>query len=178
LGLLADTLPLPGAVWALGGGVARWLRGFDVVPQDIDVDTGAEHEDAVVSALKRYEISPPRHTDAPGWLSRIGDYEVCGARVDICVDCEIRAGGSHYVGRFSRYRRRISFLSLGDQRLPVIPLEESLLVSILMERWEKLREITASPAFQPNFDVAYFHHRAAETSVRQRDLDRFLSLVA
>ncbi len=176
LGLLADTLPLPGVAWALGGGAARWLRGFDLVPQDIDVDTGAEHERAVAKALKRYEISPPQLTDTPEWLSKIGHYEVCGARVDICVDCEIRAGDSHYVGRFPRYRDRISFRPLGDRRLPVIPLEESLLVSILVERWGKLEEIAASPAFEPNFDVAYFRHRAAATSVPQKALERFLSL--
>jgi hypothetical protein len=175
--LLADTLPLPGVVWALGGSVAQRLRGFDVVPQDIDVDVPEEHECVVARALASYQVSLPHHTDARGWLSKMGHYEVCGARVDICVDCEIRAGDSHYVGRFSRFRDRIAFFPLGDQRLPVIPLEESLLVSVLMERWEKLREITASPAFEPNFDAAYFRHRAAETSVPQKALDRFLSLV-
>jgi hypothetical protein len=174
--LIADTLPQPGVAWALGGGVARWLRGFDVVPQDVDVDVPQEHERAVTRSLEGYQVSPPHHTDVPGWLSKIGHYELCGARVDICVDCEIRVGESHYVGCFSRYLDRIAFFPLGDRRLPVIPLEESLLVSLLMERWEKLQEITASPAFESSFDVACFRDRAAETNIPQRVLDRFLSL--
>ncbi len=174
--VLADTLPLPGVAWALGGSAARWLRGFQVVPQDVDVDVPAEHECVVARALADYEGPPPRHTGAPGWLSSMGRYQVCGARVDVCVDCEIRVGDSHYVGRFSRYRDRIVLLPLGERHLPAIPLEESLLVSILMGRWDTLREIAASPAFESNSDRAYFRHRAAQTSLPRGALDRFLSL--
>lgn len=175
--LLADTLPLPAVAWALGGSVARWLRGFEAVPQDIDVDVPAEHEPAVARALADYEVSLPHHTDTPGWLSRIGRYQVCGARVDLCVDCEIRAGESHYVGRFSRYRDRIALFPLGDRHLPAIPLEESLLVAVLMERWERLREITASAVFAAHFDVDYFKQRAAESEIAPGSLERFLRLV-
>ncbi len=176
--LLADTVPLPGVAWALGGSVARWLRGFDLVPQDLDVDVSAEHECVVTRALADYQVSPPHRTDVPGWLSRIGGYEVCGTRVDLCVDCEIRVGDSHYVGRFSRYRDRIAFFPLRECRLPVIPLEESLLVAILMGRWEKLREMTAFPTFAASFDVDYFKKRAAESKIVPESLQRFLRLVS
>ena len=132
--LLADRLPAEPITWCVGGSVARWLRGFHVTPKDIDLDTGADYLDDITARLRDYELSPPAITDPERFPSKLGVYQIGGVRIDLIVDCQIRARDLHFLLQFARCRDRITLFPLRGRAIPVLPLEESLLANIVMDR--------------------------------------------
>jgi hypothetical protein len=167
-----------GNVWVVSGSAARWLRGFDVAPRDLDVDTGAEHIDRVLPALAEYEVGPLSTPQPDRFPSQMAVYEVGDVRVELFVDCQIRAGDVHYIGRFSRYCHRVERLLFRGRHVPVMPLEESLLANLVMGRWERLAEVASSSSFRGSFDPDYFRERAAETSLPAATVQRFSRLIS
>lgn len=175
---VAEKLRPFGTTWSVGGSLGRWLRGFDAIPHDIDLDTGAEYAEQITDALKEYQIEPASAPSPQAFPSLIGAYEISGVPVELYVDCEIRFNDLHYVGRFSRYWGRVQLFPFRGRRVPVLPLEESLLVNVVLGRWEKLAEITSSATFARHFDVEYFRQRATEIGLPAPLLERFVTLAS
>jgi len=175
LATLADRLSVRPVTWSVGGSVARWLRGFEVTPEDIDLDTGSDYSYGVFHALQDYLVSPPATPDRNHFPCTIARYDISGVPVEVIVDLHIRAR-CEYRGLFSSYQGRVIGLPFRSRAIPVTPLEESILVNIVMDRWDRLAEFVASRAFRPSFDLPYFTRRAAEIALPDHLLQRFLRL--
>jgi hypothetical protein len=172
---LADRLSVRPVTWSVGGSVARWLRGFEAVPEDIDLDTGSDYSYGVFHALQDFLVSPPATPDRDHFPCTIARYDISGVPVEVIVDLHIRAR-CEYRGIFSSYQGRVIGLPFRGRAIPVTPLEESILVNIVMDRWDRLAEFVASRAFRPSFDLDYFTRRAAEIALPDEVLQRFLKL--
>jgi hypothetical protein len=162
--------------WVISGSAARWLRGFAVMPKDIDIDTGAEYAEQLRAVLQEWEVSPLAVPLPEKFPSVIGKYEIAGVQVELMVDVEIYAHGLHYVGKFTQYRDRIIHIPFEGCEIPVFPLEESILANIVLDRWHKLEEIMTSPALEKNFDLPYLLRRAQELTIPKALIKKLLSL--
>jgi hypothetical protein len=63
---LAPTRDAEGVEWYVGGSVAAWLQGAEIVPHDLDLGTTRAGVDRIAALLGEYLIEPVAPTDWPG----------------------------------------------------------------------------------------------------------------
>ncbi len=92
---VCDVLGGADVVWALTGSTAFALRGMDVVPHDVDIQTDAHGAYAIERILAPYMVWPVRYRTALSIRSHFGRARVAGVSVEIMGAIETRrADGS------------------------------------------------------------------------------------
>jgi hypothetical protein len=63
---IAPRLDAEGTEWYVGGSVAAWLQGAEVIPRDLDLGTTRAGVDQIATLLAEYLVEPVAPTDWPG----------------------------------------------------------------------------------------------------------------
>lgn len=123
LGEIADRLADAGVSWLLAGSAMRALRGFDVIPADLDLEVAGPEAGGAAEALGL--TAPQTDSDARVTSLRTTG-RLAGADVDLSADLTCHGPGGTLTADFAAQRRRADTAPVDGRVVPLAPLEEAI----------------------------------------------------
>lgn len=118
-----ERLDAAGIAWVLTGSAMRALRGFDVLPADLDLEVAAE-DVAAAGAILGLPPVARESDDAVSSLRSRG--HVRGAEIDLSADLTVTGSGGTVAADFAGQRQSAGAVAVAGRQIPLSPLEESI----------------------------------------------------
>lgn len=157
---LAGTLDEALAEWLLAGSTARKLAGWDVEPDDIDVEVSLHSIEAAADALDL----TLRDDDTGVGHSLRAEGEISGVVVDLTANLEVEGPGGHLGPDFPLQRTWAKSMEVGGRRLWLAPVEEGLARAMVAGSWEAVSRLAAGAPADSPIRVPYLSLRLASAA--------------
>ncbi len=160
--------------WAVMGSTASVLQGIPrYVPPDIDIVTtmvGAYIMEGAISSLGA-TFRPVSHSVGGPYTSYFGIFEVQGVKVELMGDLIIQCDDGMIDCRdhWSRWSDKVRVLHFDDLHIPVVPLEWQLVANTLLDRPERVGDISRY-LLAHGFDRAYVDALLADEGYGERTI--------
>ncbi|MGI9538590.1 MAG: hypothetical protein ACR2N6_00400 [Miltoncostaeaceae bacterium] len=157
---LAATLDDTLAEWLLAGSTARRIAGWDVEPDDIDVEVSPHGIEAAADACDL----TLRDDDIGSGHSLRAEGEISGVAIDLTANLEVAGPGGHLGPDFPLQRTWSTSVEVGGRRIWLAPVEEGLARAMVTGDWAKVVALgTGAPADTP-IRVPYLSLRLASAA--------------
>ncbi len=157
---LAATLDDTLAEWLLAGSTARKLAGWDVEPDDLDVEVSPHGIEAAAEALGL----PLRDDDTGAGHSLRAEGEISGVAVDLTANLEVSGPGGQLGPDFPLQRTWATSMEVGGRRIWLAPVEEGLARAMVTGDWSKLVALASGAPEDLPIRVPYLSLRLASAA--------------